>query len=275
MVRLWERPLSKGSRDCAQIVKVPTLPRYQEDFVNALQGRVAGVEVTSTSGVPGASSVRSPLECQLHQQQQSPRFSSSTACRGQQDPTHRGTRVPRLGGRPFVRKPGVDFTNRAADLNPEDIESLVVLKGPEAAVLYGIDAANGAIVITTKRGKAGAGGLDYSNSFRFESVGDRPKIQRVYGPNGVGTSTFIYWGAPYPDGTNFYDNIDGFFQTGKTQKHNLTFSGAAADNKVNYRLASSMTNQGGVVPNDKYKRINLTGASQAQSQLAERRLSMG
>ena len=52
---------------------------------------------------------------------------------------------------------GVDFTNRASDLNPEDIETLTVLKGPEAAALYGIDAANGAIVITTKRGEGRRG----------------------------------------------------------------------------------------------------------------------
>ena len=64
----------------------------------------------------------------------------------------------------------VDFTNRAADINPEDIESLTVLKGPEASALYGIDAANGAIVITTKRGRSGTGGFDYSNSFSIVQV---------------------------------------------------------------------------------------------------------
>jgi TonB-linked SusC/RagA family outer membrane protein len=159
---------------------------------------------------------------------------------------------------------GVDFTNRAADINPEDIESLVVLKGPEASALYGIDAANGAIVITTKRGKAGSGGLEYSNSFRLESTRARPEIQQAYGPSGVGSTTFLYWGAPYAEGTQFYDNIDGFFQTALTQKHNLSFSGAAADNNINYRLSTGITNQEGVVPGTKYDRYNLTGASQAQ-----------
>ena len=77
---------------------------------------------------------------------------------------------------------GVDFTNRAADINPEDIESITVLKGAEGAALYGIDAANGAIIITTKRGRAGQGGLQYSNNFRVESVRARPQIQQVYGP---------------------------------------------------------------------------------------------
>jgi TonB-linked SusC/RagA family outer membrane protein len=236
----------------------------RENFVNALQGRVAGVEVVSSSGVPGAS--------------------SSITIRGISSISSSNQPLMIIDGLPMDNKTlntgvlasdqpgsatafsnrGVDFTNRAADLNPEDIETLVVLKGPEASALYGIDAANGAIVITTKRGKAGVGGLEYSNSFRIENTRARPEIQRVYGPSAVGSTTFLYFGAPYPAGTQFYDNIDGFFQTAVTQKHNLSFSGAAADNRINYRLAGSLTNQEGVIPNSKYDRVNLTGASQAQ-----------
>ncbi|MDQ3523436.1 MAG: SusC/RagA family TonB-linked outer membrane protein [Chloroflexota bacterium] len=236
----------------------------RENFVNALQGRVAGVEVISTSGVPGAS--------------------SSITIRGISSISSSNQPLMIIDGLPMDNKTlntgvlasdapgsqtafsnrGVDFTNRAADINPEDIESLVVLKGPEASALYGIDAANGAIVITTKRGKAGSGGLEYSNSFRLESTRARPEIQQAYGPSGVGSTTFLYWGAPYAEGTQFYDNIDGFFQTALTQKHNLSFSGAAADNNINYRLSTGITNQEGVVPGTKYDRYNLTGASQAQ-----------
>ncbi len=235
----------------------------RENFVNALQGRVAGVEVTSTSGVPGASSSITIRGVSSISSSNQPLFIIDGLPMDNKT-IHTSAFASSFGGSTFsFENRGVDFTNRAADLNPEDIESLVVLKGPEAAVLYGIDAANGAIVITTKRGKSG-GGLDYSNSFRFESVGRRPEVQHVYGPSGVGSSTFLYWGAPYAPGTQFYDNIDGFFQTAKTQKHNLTFSGATSDGKINYRLASSLTDQNGVVPHDLYKRINLTGASQAQ-----------
>src|SRR5204863_24972 len=79
---------------------------------------------------------------------------------------------------------GLDFTNRAADLNPDDIESLTVLKGPEAAALYGIDAANGAVVITTKRGRSG-GGFDYTSTYRLEQVRAKPVVQNVYGPSGA------------------------------------------------------------------------------------------
>jgi TonB-linked SusC/RagA family outer membrane protein len=235
----------------------------RENFVNALQGRVAGVNVTSTSGVPGSS--------------------SSITIRGVSSISSSNQPLMIIDGLPMDNKTlntnvlaadapgsvtafnnrGVDFTNRAADVNPEDIETMTVLKGPEAAALYGIDAANGAIVITTKRGKQG-GGFEYNNSFRIESTRGQPQIQHVYGPSAVGSSTFLYFGAPYPDTTTFYDNVQGFFRTAQTQKHNLSFSGAAPDNRLNYRLSTGITNQDGVVPGSDYRRVNLTGASQGQ-----------
>jgi TonB-linked SusC/RagA family outer membrane protein len=236
----------------------------RENFVNALQGRVAGVEVSSTSGVPGAS--------------------SSIIIRGVSSISSSNQPLMIVDGLPVDNKTlstaflasdapgsatafsnrGVDFTNRAADFNPEDIETLTVLKGPEAAALYGIDAANGAIVITTKRGRPGVGGLEYSNSIRVETIRGRPEIQHVYGPSAVGSTTFLYFGAPYPAGTKFYDNIDGFFQTAVTQKHNLSFSGASADSRISYRLSGGATRQQGVIPNSRWDKINLTAASRAQ-----------
>ncbi len=237
----------------------------RENFINALQGRVAGVEVTSSSGVPGAS--------------------SSITIRGVSSISSSNQPLMIIDGLPLDNKTmntgvlasdapgsvnafsnrGVDFTNRAADINPEDIETLVVLKGPEASALYGIDAANGAIVITTKRGRPGDG-FSYSNSFRLEKTGARPNLQRVYGPttlSGATIGSFSYFGLPYPEGTVFYDNIDGFFQTALTQKHNLSFSGGVPDNRVNYRLAVGADRQEGVVPGSDLNRINLTGRSQA------------
>src|SRR5205085_4518823 len=138
----------------------------RENFVNSLQGRIAGVDVTSSSGVPGAS--------------------SSIVIRGISSISSSNQPLMILDGLPMDNRTlntgvlasdassttafsnrSVDFTNRAADLNSEDIESLTVLKGPEAAALYGIDAANGAIIIKTKRGKAG-GGMTYSSTMRIE-----------------------------------------------------------------------------------------------------------
>ncbi len=239
----------------------------RENFVNGLQGRVAGVEVTSSSGVPGAS--------------------SSITIRGVSSISSSNQPLMIIDGLPLDNKTlntgvlasdapgsttafsnrGVDFTNRAADINPEDIESMVVLKGPEASALYGIDAANGAIVITTKRGQAGTGGFEYSNSFRFDNTRARPEMQRVYGPTSVAGSTlgsFSYFGAPYGSGTQFYDNVAGFFRQAVTQHHNLAFSGGSNDNRIGYRLAVSADRQEGVVPGSDYNRVNLTGSSQAQ-----------
>ncbi len=243
----------------------------RENFVNALQGRVAGVDVTSTSGVPGAS--------------------TSIVIRGVSSISSSNQPLMIIDGLPIDNKTvnsgvlasdgpgqatafnnrGIDFTNRAADINPEDIESLTVLKGPEAAALYGIDAANGAIVITTKRGKAGVSSLEYSNSVRVEATGAQPELQQTYGPSEAALtgatnaySTYRYFGTPYPSGTTFFDNVDGFFQTAITQKHNLSFSGGSPDARITYRVAASTTNQSGVIRNTKYNRINLTGSSRAQ-----------
>ena len=237
----------------------------RENFFNALSGRVAGVDVTSTSGVPGAS--------------------SSIVIRGISSISSSNQPLIIMDGLPVDNRTvntallasdknsttafsnrGVDFSNRASDLNSQDIETLTVLKGPEAAALYGIDAANGAIVIKTKRGRLG-GGVQYSTSVRVERTTARYPLQRVYGltTNVSGANASLqYFGAPYPAGTRFYDNLDGFLRTGFSQNHNLTFSGATADNTINYRLSTSFDKEEGVVRSSSYSRANVTGSSQAR-----------
>src|SRR5881397_529896 len=167
----------------------------RENFFNALSGRVAGVDVTSTSGVPGAS--------------------SSIVIRGVSSISSSNQPLIIVDGLPMDNRTvntgvlasdkssttafsnrGVDFTNRAADLNSEDIDGVTVLKGPEAAALYGIDAANGAIIIKTKRGRAG-GGMTYSTTLRAERTAANYQLQRVYGPTTVTGGTlgsFQYFG---------------------------------------------------------------------------------
>jgi TonB-linked SusC/RagA family outer membrane protein len=240
------------------------------NFVNSLQGRVAGVDVTSTSGAPGASTSITIRGVSSISSTNQPLMivdglpidnkTTNTANLGSDSPT---------SALAFSNR-NVDFTNRAADINPEDIESLTVLKGPEASALYGIDAANGAIVITTKRGRNGTGGFDYSNSFTVTNVRAKPDIQNVYGPSGTlsisgsGYGSFLYFGSAYPSGTSLYDNIGNFFQTGASQKHNLAFSGGAADNRLSYRISAASTKETGVIPNTGLNKINLTGSSQGQ-----------
>lgn len=238
----------------------------RQNFINSLQGRVAGVEVASSSGVPGAS--------------------SSITIRGVSSISSNNQPLVVIDGLPMDNKTlgtgvlasdapgsttafnnrGLDFTNRAADINPEDIESVVILKGPEASALYGIDAANGAIVITTKTGRPGRGGFTYSNTFRIETPRAEPVVQRKYGPTtvvGDVLGSFQYFGSPYADTTTFYNNVDGFFRTALTQRHNLAFDGATADNRINYRISTGLDDQQGVIPNANYGRITVTGRSQA------------
>ena len=223
----------------------------RENFINALSGRVAGVDVTSTSGIPGAS--------------------TSIVIRGVSSISSSNQPLIIVDGLPLDNKTlnteklasdrssntalfnrGVDFTNRAADLNPQDIETVTILKGAEAAALYGIDAGNGAIVIKTKRGRAG-GGMQYSNSIRIPTT-----------ITGGALGSFQYFGAPYAPGTQFFDNVDGFLRTSMTQKHNLAFSGATADATLTYRLSTSIDKEEGVVRNSGYDRVNVTGASTAR-----------
>ncbi len=234
----------------------------RENFVNSLAGRVAGVEVTSTSGLPGSSSsimIRgvsslSGSNQPLYVVDGLPINNNSFNTAGFASSANSATSLDNRS---------TDFTNRGADINPQDIESITILKGPEASALYGIDAASGAIVITTKRGKAGASQIDYSNSFRFDRITKFPEIQKVYarGENGVTDNKLSeesYFGAPYPEGTKFYDNLDNFFQSALTQKHNLSFSGGTE--KSQYRISSSYTDQEGFVPGTDLTKLNLSSA---------------
>src|SRR2546421_4434852 len=192
-----------------QSVQGPEIAQTQrENFVNALAGRVAGMDVTSTSGVPGASSsitIRGVSEISSSNQP----LIIVDGLPMDNRTLNTGLLASDANSNTALSNRGIDFTNRAADLNPDDIETLTVLQGPEAQALYGIDAANGAIVITTKRGRAG-GGVQYSSSFRIERTRAKPALQRVYGPTSVTgglLGSFQYFGNPYPAGTVFYDNI--------------------------------------------------------------------
>ncbi|HEA30342.1 MAG TPA: SusC/RagA family TonB-linked outer membrane protein [Leeuwenhoekiella sp.] len=248
-------------------VKGSTLAETQrENFVNGLAGRVAGVDVNSTSGLPGASSsivIRGISSLSGNNQ---PLFvvdglpiSNST--------TSTGIFASSQNSATAFNNRGVDFTNRAADINPEDIESVTILKGPEASALYGIEAASGAVVITTKRGEAGVSRIDYSNSFRLDRIVKYPEIQKVYdrGENGFTNDAdeeLYYFGEPYPEGTQFYDNVKNFFQNAFTQKHNISVSGGS--DKIQYRVSASNTDAQGFVPNTALNKLNLTSAVTAK-----------
>jgi TonB-linked SusC/RagA family outer membrane protein len=223
----------------------------RENIFNALQSRVAGATVNSTSGAPGAS--------------------SSLVLRGFNSLSGNNSPLIVIDGLPINNSTfnqGVtasgssnrdnDFSNRLSDINPNDIESLTVLKGPEATALYGIDAGSGAIIIKTKKGQAGKPKISYNNLYRVDQTYLYPeKTQTVYGTGTLGSSATrsrLLLGAKIPDGTPIYDNLGNFFQDAVTQQHNLTINGGK--DRFTYRLSGSSVNQKGTIPNTGYDRYN-------------------
>jgi TonB-linked SusC/RagA family outer membrane protein len=151
-----------------------------------------------------------------------------------------------------------DYSNRMSDINPNDIETITVLKGPEATALYGSQASSGAIIITTKKGKAnGKLLIGYDDAFRFQFINRVPQVQNTYsnGNNGVTTSEFKYFGPKYAPGTQLYDNIDNFFKTGFSQTHNL--SAEFGKKNVSFRVSGSLLDEAGVIPQNKFNRYNI------------------
>lgn len=260
------RQESRALGTAVTVLEGSTIQEAQrENFLNALQGRVAGIEVANTSGLPGASS--------------SVVIRGITSLSGNNQPLFIVDGLPidnttfgaenlasnAPGSNTGISSKNLDFTNRAADINPDDIESITVLKGPEASALYGIDAASGAIVITTKKGKAGTGRIRYQNSFKIAKATRYPEIQQVYGQGVVGSpnaASFSYLGPKYEEGTVLYDNIKPFFRTAFTQKHNISFEGGT--DKATYRISSGYMDENGIIPGADLKRFTIATATSAK-----------
>lgn len=235
----------------AQEIDVEEITRTgSPNFLSNLNGRVAGLTVTPTSGVAGAS-----VSIQLR---------GPSSIDGNNQPLIVVDGLP-IDNRTFSQgalttdqpNRSADYSNRGLDINPNDIESIVVLKGPEAAALYGIDASSGAILITTKMGAKGAGKVTYDNFFRFDEVYRLPKYNSDFGRgfNGINeVNTLNYFGEQIPSSVQRFDNVGNFFRTGKTQTHNLTVEGGG-DN-LSYRLSGAYTAQDGVVPTNDYSRLS-------------------
>ena len=223
----------------------------RDNFINSLAGRIPGAMITSTTGMPGASSsiiLRGPTSIDGTNQ---PIFVVDGLIIDN-SAMESADRLP--GGNPNRNN---DFGNRAMDINPEDIESVTVLKGPEATAMYGSDGVNGAIIITTRKGTKGKASLSYNNSFRFEKVYRLPQQQTVF-DQGIGgvTNPLIrsFFGQKIPDGVATYNNIDNFFRTGLTQIHNVSIDGG--NDMSTYRFTASVFNNEGVVPNTAFRRYN-------------------
>ncbi|PUZ29312.1 SusC/RagA family TonB-linked outer membrane protein [Chitinophaga parva] len=276
----------------AQDLKADELTKAnQGDALRAMSGKIAGVQVTASSGTPGAATYI--------------KLRGTNSLTGNNQPLFVVDGIPIDNGQNFSGDPsdgtnallfGATNTNRGADINPDDIESMTVLKGPAAAAIYGIDAANGAIIITTKKGKAGKMAVDFSTSLSVDVVNRYPKLQNQYvrGDENTGdpadliansdNHTRYSWGANkdtlfwtgVPNDYDVhgdivgksdprakipfkaYDNLKNFFRPGITLNNSVSFSGGT--DQATYRLGVSNLHSSSIVPLQTYDRTTISMA---------------
>lgn len=240
--------------------------------IQSLSAKAAGVQVIGSGGTPGASSkilIRGNGSFLLDNQ---PLIVIDGV------PYNNSTQSSIAGDFPFnANLAGVNNSNRALDINPNDIESVNVLKGPAASAIYGSRAANGVLVITTKKGKANAGKLSVTvgTNFSIDQVNKLPELQSMYGQGNNGgrnrdangaiipagtaaTGTPNSWGPlidPNASDANYqkaYDNMGAYFGTGYNWNTNIGISGG--NEFANFRLSYGNTSQKGIVPNTNLNR---------------------
>ncbi|SEW49691.1 SusC/RagA family TonB-linked outer membrane protein [Chitinophaga arvensicola] len=230
------------------------LKNKDPNLVNSLNGKIAGLNITNSGGAPGASA--------------SIIIRGGTSLEGNNQPLFI------IDGMPMDNSTGqgdnsafdgsinqsTTYSNRAMDINPEDIESISVLKGPAAAALYGLRAAAGAIVITTKKGTAGSVTGSVSSRYITNWVNRLPKQQGIYKQGSSYNGTFtdqtaMSWGKQFEPGEKIYDNMKDFFQTANAFDNSFTISGGTPNS--NFYLSGSNLNQSGVVPSTDYNRTTV------------------
>jgi TonB-linked SusC/RagA family outer membrane protein len=221
------------------------------NVINGLAGKAAGVQITrSASGIGGSARVVVRGNKSTRENQPlyvidgipMPNFSPEqpTDVWGQSSGSGSG---------------GRDAGDGISNLNSEDIESVTILKGASAAALYGSQAANGAILITTKKGKTGQARVDFTSNFTMDKVFVKPEMQYRYGqttaPTSTTTGTAESWGAK----TVVPDHVSDFFQTGNTWINSISLSGGnpMAQSYFSY----SNTYNKGIIPTSTFKRNTL------------------
>lgn len=207
------------------------------NFMNSLAGKVAGVQISSgATGAGGAARV---------------------VMRGMKSLTKDNNALYVIDGVPVFNTGSsggegqygfMGGSDAVADLNPDDIASVSMMTGPSAAALYGSAAANGVVLITTKKGQTEKTNLTVSNSTTFSKAYIMPEMQNRYG-----TSAGLFsWGAATD---RRYDPSD-FFNTGTNIINSIALSTGNAKNQT--YLSASTTNSDGILPNNSYNRYNFT-----------------
>ena len=222
------------------------LANKDANFVNSLNGKVAGLVInSSSSGVGGASKV---------------------VMRGEKSISKSSNALYVIDGVPMytsAKDAGTGFdskgaTDPIADINPEDIESMTVLTGAAAAALYGSSAANGAIVVTTKKGVEGKTSLTITSNTEIFNPFILPSFQNRYGTGDLNSSEGSIvrsWGNKL-NTSNYmgYNPRSDYFQTGVTGTESVSFSTGNSKNQT--YLSAAAVNSKGIVPNNGYNRYN-------------------
>jgi TonB-dependent SusC/RagA subfamily outer membrane receptor len=260
-----------------QDVKGDEITKAKEtNVINSLQGRVSGAQITSASGAVGASS-RIVIR-------------GVSSLSGNNQPLFVVDGIP-IDNANFGAT-GNDGTNRgngAADINPDDIETLTVLKGANASALYGSRASAGVIVVTTKKGRQGEKlSISLSNTTTFETPLKLPDFQDGYGQGNGGAFAYVdgagggvndgvdeSWGPKLDAGlmipqfssidengvaqpapwVSYPDNVNDFFDVGTTISTNVSLTGGSE--RSSFRLSYTDLTQTGMVPNTDYKKKTL------------------
>ena len=230
------------SYNVTQVDAESALAVKDANFINSLNGKVAGLNINpSSSGIGGASKVVMRGSRGIEQSSNAlyvidgiPMYNLSAS-----------------GGSEEMQSQG--STEAIADINPDDIESMSVLSGAAAAALYGSNASNGAIVITTKKGKVGRVALTVSSNTEMLSPFVMPQFQNRYGTSGTDAS----WGKRLNE-ANYrgYDPASDYFQTGLIGTESVTLSTGTEHNQT--YLSAAAVNSRGIIPNNKYDRYNFT-----------------
>ena len=229
------------------------------DVTSALAGKVAGVQISASSADPGTAN--------------SVIIRGFSSINGNNQPLYVVDGVP-LQQTSSLSQGHEEAMGGISNINPNDIESMTVLKGAAATALYGSRAANGVIVVTTKSGKRGDGrnfSITYDGSLQWRTVATLPKFQNQFGQGWNGKQTFIEngsWGPEFDGSQQVYgpiwnhqqlihkyeaveNNIKDFFETGLTTSHSVALSGVSDDSKMTYYLSYGYSGDDGIIPSNK------------------------
>ncbi|MFC5410254.1 SusC/RagA family TonB-linked outer membrane protein [Larkinella bovis] len=214
------------------------------NFVNTLSGKVAGMVVTQGSSGPGSA--------------------TRVVLRGNRSITGNNNALFVIDGVPVdntVRGQvtgdfgGINGSDGANNINPDDIESMNVLKGPAASALYGSRAANGVIMITTKRGKAGKISVDVNSGVQMETPFMLPKLQNTYGQGAGGKSSENAAGSWGATATTYPDNVKDFFRDAISTNNSIGIAGGTE--KLQTYASYTNNSSQGILPNNKLMRHTL------------------